>query len=167
MSEQLSGKFEFRPIKKIDVGSIVVFELKMQEYSERFVLQVRDIVDSKVFIDMLDPESGRKVRMESAYGLRELKKIVLVPDEGDEMDLIPEQYTRLYNQVGCGYLPYTVNGDFAEVTLATPVIVEEEESLLDLQYNLRKLLFVRPYDIQAIESAAIKLCDEIVRMEEL
>ena len=34
--------------------------------------------------------------------------------------------------------------------------------LLSLQYNLRQLLFVRPANIQEIESKAIFLCDEIV-----
>lgn len=34
--------------------------------------------------------------------------------------------------------------------------------LLDLQNNLRNLLYVRPYDLPAIEAAALKLCDAVV-----
>lgn len=34
--------------------------------------------------------------------------------------------------------------------------------LLDLQNNLRKLLYVRPYDLPAIEAAALRLCDAVV-----
>lgn len=39
---------------------------------------------------------------------------------------------------------------------------EEKPSLLILQLKLRKLLYVRPFDINAIESAGIKLCDAVI-----
>lgn len=41
-------------------------------------------------------------------------------------------------------------------------IEKQAIDLLQLQYELRQLLFVRPFDIHAIESAAIKLCDAIL-----
>lgn len=38
--------------------------------------------------------------------------------------------------------------------------------LLNIQYNLRKLLYVRPYDLPAIEASALKLCDAVVDYSE-
>jgi hypothetical protein len=35
-------------------------------------------------------------------------------------------------------------------------------NILDIQYSLRKLLYVRPYDLPAIEEAGLKLCDAVV-----
>jgi hypothetical protein len=37
-----------------------------------------------------------------------------------------------------------------------------KKDLLTLQCELRDLLFVRPYDIHAIEKAAVALCDAVV-----
>lgn len=42
---------------------------------------------------------------------------------------------------------------------------EYTEPLMKLQSELKDTLFVRPYDIEAIESAAIKLCDAIIELK--
>jgi hypothetical protein len=44
------------------------------------------------------------------------------------------------------------------------VAKKKEPDLHQLQYNLRQLLYVRPFDINLIESAAIKLCDAVLEI---
>jgi hypothetical protein len=38
--------------------------------------------------------------------------------------------------------------------------------LLDMQLELRKTCYVRPYDQQKTENCAIKLCDTIIELDE-
>ena len=38
----------------------------------------------------------------------------------------------------------------------------DTNALLEFQLKLRNLLFVRPFDISAIESAAVNLCDAVI-----
>lgn len=39
-------------------------------------------------------------------------------------------------------------------------------NLIQLQSELKDTLFVRPYDIEKIEQAAVKLCDAIIELNE-
>jgi len=46
-----------------------------------------------------------------------------------------------------------------------PIEDKKETDVRVLQKSLRDLLFIRPYDLHAIESAAVKLCDAVINLD--
>ena len=56
--------------------------------------------------------------------------------------------------------PKCHSGDI--LTTKKELTLPDKEDGLTIQKNIRNLLFVRPFDIEKIESAAIKLCDYII-----
>lgn len=63
--------------------------------------------------------------------------------------------------------PWPEGGKTDQMIIKCMQAYEDEytEYLLQLQSELKDTLFVRPYDIEAIESAAIKLCDAIIELK--